>query len=236
MKNVISLRKFMIRWMIGVFAVFGIVFITILIMGAEDEGRNKWNYIYQIVTSLDFSEKIEYGTKMHYKGVPIYLESRNVRIDSLNKSLQMQPDVLLSNCKAIYVCSPEEETTCSKNYNNKDETFSNIGGYAESDTMQIYINENALTKYNGFGTITHELSHLYDYLMEESSNGQLWDESWNSLYEQYQDEFSNYGTTNNNEFFAESMMFYFQYPEEMQEGNRKIFYEMFQSIFHYYPE
>ena len=77
-------------------------------------------------------------------------------------------------------------------------------------------------------TITHELWHAYDWA---SGNGDLYfsEMQMNDLYNQNPHSLTEYGATNNIEFFAEGGAMYVNSPEELKEKNIDV-YNFFETL------
>lgn len=160
---------------------------------------------------------------------PIQLLSNNtfkkIQIDDyIEKNIKTQPAYLLKNATMINICSSEEFEI----QKNGKELESYVDGFASS-------NLSITLKVNGRASIiTHELSHVYDYI-----NGVFWVSNSNefqSLWQSHRGTFTfpgvdqDYCNKNSSEFFAESSNLYVNDPDYLRK-NCEPLYNYFASIY-----
>ena len=208
--------------------VLAVYFLVPAIYSEEDE-FNFWANVY--AEHIDGTKEIN-GTA-YLKGIPIQIEGDvNFTEKDLMKMIETQPDVLLSNCKKIYVCDPDIETTCSQTYTGANGmSYEEIAGFVKDDgSGRVYLRANNENKYIN-GTLTHELMHLFDF-----NNGVSSSEYGMNLYNTYKYAITEYGATEPLEFFAEASELYFYDQDQMQTEERKPIYDYFKSWFPEYAQ
>lgn len=169
---------------------------------------------------------------LYYDGFPpIQLISNNtfrkgMVEDYINQCVRTQPQILLDQCSIIHLCSSE----CFVEQCNLNDVGMDANGlgttyaFATSDDNSIYVQipkdddgEEYITDYDKM-TVTHELSHLYDYNHWVSDTY-----TWQALYSQYASSISEYAMTDESECFAEAAELYVNSPEELQQRSMEVF-------------
>ena len=154
----------------------------------------------------------------------------------IEENIKTQPAFLLKNAKMIVISDIKNHEIQWKNHHGENSTGDEWGGiraFASSENMSIYINS-----MDSKETVTHELSHIYDFLNEIYwiSNSA----EFQSLYNQYKGTFTflntgsqDYMNTQSEEFFAESSNLYINKPEYLKE-NCEPLYNYFNNLFGQY--
>lgn len=174
-------------------------------------------------------QKLEGSTNL--KDIPVYIEGDvYLSQEMLDQWAENQPNELLANCRAIYVCDPNIETTCSAVHNQNSFPEYSPGGFPDLGGFVIYDNSR-IVYLNGIsddlnGCLTHELMHLYDY-----RNGLSYTERAINLYETKKEYLTEYGQNDIKEFLADAAIYYFQNQDELYVDERIDIYNYFKELF-----
>ena len=125
--------------------------------------------------------------------------------DIINNNIKSQPDFLLNNCNLIILADDSHF-----------EKSEDIAGFALSYNMSIQIR---VSTYGLQNTISHELSHIFDYANNSISESNQFVE----LYNAKPISVSIYGATNQTEFFAEAGSMYINEPDTLKTNNIDVF-------------
>lgn len=144
----------------------------------------------------------------------------------LNEFVKTQPQILLDHCHQIDLCSPKKFEKYAREHG-LDFDNKGYGTYAYSSLKGLSITLQVdLDEYNDqFGSVTHELAHIYDFAHYSPSSwgGIGYSEDWIRLYKSDQECFGDYGSTDPSEFFAEATEMYVNDPEELEDLNVDIY-------------
>ena len=173
------------------------------------------------------------------QGIPVYVEPDDNTVqgdvDFFLEHLNEQPSYLINKCKEIHLQGSKKFVDNALKNGFDENTVKPIGGYL-SPLEQIVFLKVEIKDENGpnvsdeekIKTITHELWHAYDWA---SGNGDLYfsEMQMNDLYNQNPHSLTEYGATNNIEFFAEGGAMYVNSPEELKEKNIDV-YNFFETL------
>lgn len=141
-----------------------------------------------------------------------------------------QPAVLTQNRQDVWVCSPDENSVCSRRYSSPFQDlsdFKDTGGYTSLSDKVIYLNaSNPAAQQN----LTHELMHRYCL-----TYGLTRTEEARSLYIKHKDIFGDYGARNTDEFLAEAARLFFHSPEVLQRSDSREVFMYLNKIFYQKP-
>ena len=159
--------------------------------------------IQLILTTEDFVPK--------QNDVDYFIESR----------IKSQPQFLLNNCKLIKIY----------NGNFWADVLSENGktpgsAYAFASYSDMSINIQYRTDAQSTSSVTHELSHIFDYRYNRLSQSS----EFLNLYQAAPNSITEYGATNEHEFFAEAGEMYIHDPEELQRKNIDV-YNYFDALY-----
>ena len=149
----------------------------------------------------------------------------------IETKIKTQPQFLLDNCKLIKIYNGNFWNEVKKEHAVEDYAYA----FASSSDMSISIQYNEKAYYYGTGiiakevfdseTITHELSHIFDYRYSISRSPEFL-----NLYQAAPNSVTEYGATNEWEFFAEAGEMYIHAPEELQRKNIDV-YNYFDALY-----
>lgn len=179
---------------------------------------------------------------LYYEGLPTihvipgnYLKVGDVQ-KYVDQYIRTQPQFLLSNCQIIHICDPAnfESIVTSRGMTYSDElgtVYAYASFYDDSITLQIDPN----VYMNQKNAVTHELTHLFDYV---SGNGYVVhgisdSAEWQYLYQTYTSSLGEYGASDPVEFFAEAGAMYVNNPKELMWISMDI-YNYMNSIYQMY--
>ena len=144
----------------------------------------------------------------------------------LDEHVRTQPQFLLDNCRVIRFCEPQnfDSIATSEGVDTNNRGFGTYA-YAKSDDFSITLQMDVNKDYDQKSTVSHELTHLFDFAHGNSYTWYGISESaeWLSLHQSAPDCLGAYGTEEVHEFFADAGEMYVNYPEELKEINMDIF-------------
>lgn len=179
--------------------------------------------------------------------VPLYLEngleSTGMDYESISAYLETLPEELVHRAGAFFILS--EETFKEQ----MDDSYtSGTYGYTTVDTQSIILrspgsNGRELYTINKDGTlvslssadffnetIVHELCHLLDYRLEGDALFTSRTDVWKQLYQEYAQDLSEYSRKSSQEFFAETGVYYFLYPDLLKQISPEL-YDAFDQVY-----
>ena len=140
----------------------------------------------------------------------------------IEENIKTQPAFLLKNAKMIVICRSEEYEKLEI------VEVDTSTGYSDPNNMTIYIRQENI---NSKGTISHELSHLFDYVTSYHTYSNS--PEFQALYNAAPNSITEYGATNVHEFFAEAGMMYVNSPSSLKSKNIDV-YNYFNNLFGQY--
>lgn len=173
----------------------------------------------------DFSKLFQRASgEANIKGIPVYQEGNvNISQKTLENIGESHPDALLQRCRAIYVCDPTIETTCSK----RNAGFSEYASFIDSMNGIIYIND----EYSIDRSVTWALMCNYT-----NQYGLYYQQNAINLYNQYTNLGTDTPSRDVTDFLGRSAKMYFNRPEDLKTDELMPVYNYFQSLFHFYQE
>lgn len=133
----------------------------------------------------------------------------------IDENIKTQPQFLLDRCKMINIYSSK----LWENVKVDDEAI----GFSSLENMSINVYQSYDRNYKY--TITHELSHIFDFSNATSNSyyGCSDSNEFISLYKKAPNSITEYGKTNSHEFFAEAGMLFVNEPETLKEQNKDVY-------------
>ena len=169
------------------------------------------------------------------------IPGNSLKIGDVQKYMDLfvrtQPDVLLSNCRMIHICEPKNfmDIAIADGVDVRDDGLGTTCAYASEEDFSITLQINVDDEYDQQNTVSHELSHIFDFASGSgygdygiSNSAQL-----QSLYQNYPDCVGAYGATDSAEYFAQAGAMYVNDPENLKSVCMDL-YNFVDSLYHMY--
>lgn len=167
-----------------------------------------------------------------FEGLPTVeiIPGNNIKAGDLQKYLdehvRTQPQFLLDNCRVIRFCEPQnfDSIATIEGVDTNNRGFGTYA-YAKASDFSITLQMDVNKDYDQKSTVSHELTHLFDFAHRNSYTWHGISESpeWLSLHQSAPDCLGAYGTEEVHEFFADAGEMYVNYPDKLKEINMDIF-------------
>ena len=139
-------------------------------------------------------------------------------IKKVKEALQAQPEILLSTLQTVSHIEIQDFLKSEDSY------IKTVDAYVQSNVIHLDCNKFTARSYSNERlkeVLTHELGHVYDGVYFDEND---WDwkykisdsQEWLDMFNNNQYGVTEYGATNQQEYFAEAITLYFWHPEDLE--------------------
>lgn len=169
---------------------------------------------------------------LYYEGLPTIeiLPGNNLKAGDVQKYvdefIRTQPQFLLDNCRLIKFCEPQNfDAIAVADGMDIDNRGFGTYAYASASDFSITLQMDADKDYDQKGTVSHELTHIFDFAHANyyTYYGISDSYEWQRLHEMAPGSLGEYGRDDTAEFFADAGEMYINHPDELKEANMNIY-------------
>ena len=189
----------------------------------------------QSVQSNDNAQTIEPVNQQTYPNIIVRADPElyAVDIEQIKAAIDSMPDFLLKECKNIYILDTEQYEKAGKELKMEDPSQTAAFSYSGDMSIRVRILNDPAVLNTYTRTMAHECSHIYDFSKGDAyddPSGLSTSKEFIALYEKYPDSISEYGATNEYEFFAEAGGLYITDPGYLEQLNPEV-YQYFDQLY-----